>query len=179
MYTALPLTPTPSVAAASWQSNIGPQKVTQNCQSCALCTSSGIQILENTAFRKLDGIPSSGDGRVAPALLGLLEWANFSNWTDSFQDRNWSSFRNAVFSSTQNAGRWARCRTPVILSVIHNWQNPLDSSLSIQLQKVLHTRLGNSRSLFYFIFRGNCFLCTSWETEFNLRKSILFDMNLI
>jgi hypothetical protein len=35
----------------------------------------------NTAFRKLDLFPSSGEGRETPTLLGPLERANLKHWT--------------------------------------------------------------------------------------------------
>jgi hypothetical protein len=40
-----------------------------------------ISIIENTTFRKLDVVPSSGKGRETPRLLGPLETANLSRWT--------------------------------------------------------------------------------------------------
>jgi hypothetical protein len=42
------------------------------------CPSSGI--LKNTTFRKLDLLPSSGEGVETPTLFGRLERANLSHW---------------------------------------------------------------------------------------------------
>jgi hypothetical protein len=39
--------------------------------------------LDNTTFRKLDLLPSSGEGgRGTPTLLGPLDRANFNHWTN-------------------------------------------------------------------------------------------------
>jgi hypothetical protein len=38
------------------------------------------------------------------------------------------SFRNAVFSSFYNTGRWTKSENPAILSVIHHRQNSLEST---------------------------------------------------
>jgi hypothetical protein len=55
--------------------------------------------LEKTAFRKLDLFPSSGEGGgETPTLLDPLERANLNHWMN-----------------------------PVILSVVHYFQNNLDS----------------------------------------------------
>jgi hypothetical protein len=37
-------------------------------------------MLENTTFQKLDLIPSPGEGKETPTLLGLLESANLNYW---------------------------------------------------------------------------------------------------
>jgi hypothetical protein len=47
--------------------------------------------------------------------------------TPSPDKGNRSSFRNVVFSDVfQNTGRWTKSKTPVIPSVIHHRQNPLE-----------------------------------------------------
>jgi hypothetical protein len=45
----------------------------------------------------------------------------------SLKDGNRSSFLNIVFSSFQNTVRWTKSKNPVILSVIHDRQNALES----------------------------------------------------
>jgi hypothetical protein len=40
-----------------------------------------IWILENTTFRKLDLLLSSGEGKKTSTLSGLLEGANLNHWT--------------------------------------------------------------------------------------------------
>jgi hypothetical protein len=39
------------------------------------------QITRNTMFRKLDLLPSSGEGRLSLILFGLLERDNLDHWT--------------------------------------------------------------------------------------------------
>jgi hypothetical protein len=45
------------------------------------------------------------------------------------EDRSRSSLRNVVFSSLQNTGRWAKSENPVMLSVTHQHQNHLESTI--------------------------------------------------
>jgi hypothetical protein len=79
--------------------------------------------------------PSSGEGGKTPMQLGPLERANFSHWSRclplSLEDGNRSTFQNVVFSSFQNTRRWKKSKNPVILSVIHHRQNPLESTLNV------------------------------------------------
>jgi hypothetical protein len=47
-----------------------------------LCPSSDIpKNTKNTTFRKLDLLPSAGEGWETPTLLGPLERANLNHWT--------------------------------------------------------------------------------------------------
>jgi hypothetical protein len=68
------------------------------------------KLLENTTFRKLDLFPSSGERNQTPSLLAPLERANFKHWI---------KFAN-----------------PIILSVIHPRQNPLDSVYIVSLSLI-------------------------------------------
>jgi hypothetical protein len=42
-----------------------------------------------------------------------------------------STFRNVVFCSPQNTGRWAKSEDPVLPCVMHNLQDNLESMFSI------------------------------------------------
>jgi hypothetical protein len=46
----------------------------------------------------------------------------------SIEDGNRFSFQNIVFLSLWNTGWWIKSRIPVILSVIHHCQNPLEAA---------------------------------------------------
>jgi hypothetical protein len=52
---------------------------------------------ENTAFRKLDLLPSSGDGKEAPALLGPLERASLTHRSSWREALSRGSNREGVF----------------------------------------------------------------------------------
>jgi hypothetical protein len=47
----------------------------------------------------------------------------------SCEDGHRFSFLNAMFSSTQNSGRWTKYRNAVTLCVIYHRQNPSESIL--------------------------------------------------
>jgi hypothetical protein len=52
------------------------------------------------------------------------------------EDGNRSSFRNVVFSSFYNTGRWAKSENSVIWSPIYRCQNPLKSTSPVSLYNV-------------------------------------------
>jgi hypothetical protein len=62
-------------------------------------------------------------------------------------------FRNGVFSSISNSGRWTASKTPLLLSGIHHRQHPLDSIVQIYSFKF-------SQQKFYSHFStpASCFL---------------------
>jgi hypothetical protein len=89
-------------------------------------------------------------GGETPTLLGPLERANLNHCTQQSRcltPLTWGrwggdtqlywvpykeltsiievGFRNVVFSSFSNTGRWTESKNPVILSIIHHHQNPL------------------------------------------------------
>jgi hypothetical protein len=43
-----------------------------------------LMFIKKTTFRKLDLFPSSGEIKVASALLGPLETVNTNHWTSSY-----------------------------------------------------------------------------------------------
>jgi hypothetical protein len=43
-----------------------------------------LMCIKKTTFRKLDLFPSSGEIKVASALLGPLERVNLNHWTSSY-----------------------------------------------------------------------------------------------
>jgi hypothetical protein len=53
----------------------------KNFRISGLCPTPGRP--ENTTFRKLEPIPSSGEGMKAPTLLGPLERSKLNHWTSS------------------------------------------------------------------------------------------------
>jgi hypothetical protein len=60
---------------------------TQNHQVSGLRPSSGLIMLENTAFRRLNLFPSSGGGTETPTLLGPLELISITGQTVSYDIR--------------------------------------------------------------------------------------------
>jgi hypothetical protein len=67
-------------------------------------------------FRKLDLFPPSGEGRKTPTLLGTSERAKLNPVSET------------LFSRYLEFQTIDKSRNPVILSVIHHRQNPLDST---------------------------------------------------
>jgi hypothetical protein len=99
----------------------------QNYWVFGLFPSSGILKTRKLDVSETGLFSSSGEGET-PTLLGSLERANLNHWTEGFppspEDGNRPSFRNVVFSSFWNTGRWTKSKNPVILNVIHHRQNP-------------------------------------------------------
>jgi hypothetical protein len=64
-----------------WCNIICEQPVIKNYWDFGFCPLSEVlNISKNTTFRKLDVLPSSGDGMETHALLGVLERADFGHW---------------------------------------------------------------------------------------------------
>jgi hypothetical protein len=81
----------------------------------------------------MDLFQSSGKWEEkTPTQLGPLERANLNHWKP--EDGNRSSFRNVVFSSLENTGRWKSKKKTVILCVIRHRQNPSEYTLWASLQ---------------------------------------------
>jgi hypothetical protein len=80
-----------------------------------------------------------------PSQLSRSERSSLDHWTrclpSSPEDKNRSSFRNVVFSSLWNTERWRESKNPVILSVIHHRQNPIESTRIIGKIFVCHLRV--------------------------------------
>jgi hypothetical protein len=85
--------------------------------------------LKNTAFRKLDLFPPSGEGGKTPTLLGPLERVNFNHWTQQSEcipsptwGRKQIQFpKRCIFFNT---GRWtyaAMIEVPMHQSALHIW----------------------------------------------------------
>jgi hypothetical protein len=74
--------------------------------------------------------------------------------TPSPENGNKFGFRNVVFFSVlQNTRRWTQSKNPVIQSVIHHCQNPLESTVSaITFRSIDHNPLNCVFSC-YFIYR--------------------------
>jgi hypothetical protein len=114
------------------------QEFVQNyCSFFGLLSSSGIletrkqHVSENGSVSILRC--GSGDQSLNQWLrLGLSKGRN---WVGVFpttpEDINRSRFRNVVFSSFYNPERWIKSKNPVILSVIHHRQSPIDSTTNL------------------------------------------------
>jgi hypothetical protein len=129
-------------------------KIWKNYWGFGLCPSSGIlktrkhNISETGSFSVLRW---RGEDTYS---VGSLE-KNLSkgpNWVGVFppspENGNRSNFRNVVLSSFSNTGRWTKLKPPVILSVIHHRQNPLEyTRFGRFLFFSIHTRRKCSHSL--------------------------------
>jgi hypothetical protein len=72
------------------------------------------------------------------------------------EDGNRSGFRNVVFSSIWNSGRWTESRSPVILSAIQHRQNPSESTNVYCFGEGVKSILRHSRAIKSSKGKQNC-----------------------